>query len=165
MRKTSVVVGFALAAALVVVACSSGPTTYSISGSCGPLGAAFSTVDPHVILLSGPCNLGPAGQYTLDAGLTANIGACGNTPVAISAQWIQGSAYINSTFSGEADVGCTDAGMTDLTQPITVGGTFTYSGGTGSFSDATGTAVADGGVTASATGFTADLGLTGSLTY
>ncbi|MGO8971092.1 MAG: hypothetical protein ACLQDQ_16150 [Myxococcaceae bacterium] len=161
MMKTCVVMGLALAAALVA-ACSSGPTTYTINGSCGPLAAEISSE----ILLSGPCNLGPAGQYTLDAGLAVNIGACGNEPVTIAAQWIQGSSYINSSFTGAAVIGCKpNDGGTDLTQPITVAGVFTYSGGTGTFSDATGTAAVDGGVTASNTGLTATLGLTGTLTY
>jgi hypothetical protein len=165
MRKTHVVLGLAVATALAV-ACSSsssGPTTYAISGTCGPLNAQLVGT---AIALSGPCALGPAGNYTLDAGLLVNLGACGETPVAITADFIQSStALVHSTFSGQAAIPCNDAGSIDITKPIDVGGTFLYSGGTGVFVDATGSADAGGAVTASLSGFTAELALSGSLTY
>jgi hypothetical protein len=165
MRKTHVVLGLTLAAALAV-ACSSsssGPTSYAISGTCGPLAA---TLHGTAIELGGPCDLGPAGAYTLDAGLLVNLGACGDTPVSITADWIQSStALIHSTFTGQADVPCKADGGIDITQPIDVGGTFTYSGGTGTFADATGAADAGGAVTASLAGFTANLALSGTLSY
>jgi hypothetical protein len=164
MKKTHVVLGLTLVTALVV-ACSSssGPTTYAIQGTCGPLPA---TLVGTAIELSGPCGLGPAGNYTIDAGLLVNLGGCGITPVAITADFIQSStALVHSTFAGQADVGCNDAGHTDITQPIAVSGTFIYTGGTGAFVDATGAADAGGSVTASLTGFSANLALSGSLTY
>jgi hypothetical protein len=164
MKKTHVVLGLTLLTALVV-ACSSssGPTTYAISGTCGPLPA---TLVGTAIELTGPCALGPAGNYTIDAGLLVNLGACGNTAVAITADFIQSSsALVHSTFSGQASIPCTESGTIDLTKPIDVGGTFIYSGGTGAFVDATGAADAGGSVTASLTGFSADLALSGSLTY
>jgi hypothetical protein len=164
MRKTHVVLGLAVAAALAV-ACSSssGPTTYAISGTCGPLNAQLNGTS---IELSGPCALGAAGNYTIDAGLLVNLGACGETPVAITADFIQSTtALLHSTFSGQADIPCTDNQTIDFTKPIVVGGTFLYSGGTGVFVDATGAADAGGAVTASLTSFSAELALTGSLTY
>ena len=164
MRKTHVVFGLALAMA-VAVACSSssGPTTYVVAGTCGPLNAMLQGTS---IALSGPCNLGTAGAYTLDAGLLVNLGACGDTPVAITADFIQSSSsLLHSTFSGQADIPCTDAGVINLAEPIDVGGTFTYHGGTGIFVDATGSADAGGAVTASQSGFSAELALTGSLSY
>jgi hypothetical protein len=164
MKKTHVVLGLTLMMALAV-ACSSssGPTTYVISGTCGPLPA---TLVGTAIDLSGPCALGPAGSFTIDAGLLVNLGGCGPTPVSITADFIQSSsALVHSTFNGQANVGCNDAGHTDITQPIAVSGTFVYSGGTGAFDDATGAADAGGAVTASLTGFTANLALSGSLTY
>jgi glycerate kinase len=55
----------------------------------------------------------------------------------------------------------------DFSQPILLGGTFTYDGGTGIFADAVGSAFADGGVALSETTApsTASLSLNGSLTY
>ncbi len=164
MKKTHVVLGLTLVTALVV-ACSSssGPTTFAISGTCGPLPA---TLVGTSIALNGPCALGAAGNYTLDAGLSVNLGTCGNTPVAITADFIQNSsAVLHSSFSGQADVPCNNSGTIDLTKPIVVGGTFIYSGGTGPYVDASGAADAGGAVTAAAAGFTANLALSGSLTY
>jgi hypothetical protein len=164
MKKTHMVLGLTATLALAM-ACSSssGPTTVAISGTCGPLSA---TLNGTAIELAGPCALGPAGNFSIDAGLLVNLGACGDTPVAITADFIQSStALVHSTFSGQADIGCNDAGKTDITQPITVAGTFTYSGGTGIYADATGAADAGGAVTASLTSFTAELALSGSLTY
>ena len=166
MKETSVVVSLALAAALAA-ACSSttltptdaGPQTYVISGTCGPLPVEIT----NPLLLTGPCDLGAAGEYTLDAGLMIQIGHCGATPVQITADWIQGSSVLHSTFVGNAEVPC-DAGVSG-TFPI--GGTFTYAGGTGPFVDATGSADVDGGVaydTNPAIG-PANLTLSGSLTY
>jgi hypothetical protein len=164
MMKTRVVLGLAVATA-VAVACSSsssGPTTYAISGTCGPLNAELVGTS---IALSGPCDLGPAGNYSIDAGLLVNLGACGDTPVSITADFIQSSSsLVHSTFSGQADIPCTN-GTIDLTKPIDVGGTFTYNGGTGTFVGATGSADAGGAVTASLTGFSANLALSGSLSY
>jgi hypothetical protein len=165
MRKTHVVLGLALAGVLAV-ACSSssGPTTFTIAGSCGPLPVTPS----NPLTLTGPCTLGAAGDFTLDAGLAIQIGqACGPTAVGITADWIQGTSAIHSSFTGGANLPCLPDAGTDITQPIPISGTFTYAGGTGGFSDATGTALADGGVTANvAQGtLTAQFSLTGSLTY
>jgi hypothetical protein len=164
MKKTHVVLGLTATLALAM-ACSSssGPTTVAISGTCGPLAA---TLNGTAIELGGPCALGPAGNFTIDAGLLVNLGACGDTPVAITADFIQSSsALVHSAFSGQADIPCNDAGTIDLTKPIVVAGTFSYAGGTGIYSDATGAADAGGAVTASLSGFSAELALTGSLTY
>jgi hypothetical protein len=168
MRKTHVVLGLALAGALAV-ACSSsssGPTTFTVAGTCGPLAAVLGA--GGTIALNGPCNLGAAGDYTIDAGLSVNLALCTGvtgpvtSPVSISAQFIQSStAVLNSSFVGAADITCPLAPQT-----IGVGGTFTFAGGTGPYVDATGTAIADGGVVVSETeGFSATLGLNGSLTY
>lgn len=166
MRMTHVVLGLAAAAALAI-ACtsSSGPMTYVVSGTCDPLNA---TLKGTAIALSGPCNLGAAGDYTLDAGLSVNLATCdGGTyvvinPVAIQAQFIQSSnGTLNASFVGTASISCPLGPET-----IPVAGTFTFAGGTGSYTDATGTAtVVDGGVVVTDTGFSASLGLTGSLTY
>ncbi len=162
MRNTLVVLGLALAGVLAVACSSSGPVTLAITGGCGPLPVAISS---HPTL-SGPCALGAAGDYTLDAGLTIDLGqACGHTSVGITADWIQPSALIHSSFAGGANLPCLPDGGTDITMPIPISGTFTYAGGTGAFSDATGSAVADGGVTASNSGLSAQFTLTGSLTY
>ncbi len=165
MRKTHVVLGLTLALA-VAVACSSssGPVTATISGACGPLPV---TISSH-LTLSGPCTLGSLGDFTLDAGLSIQLGqACGNTPVGITADWNQNGSLIHSTFAGGANLPCTADGGTDITQPIPISGTFTYAGGTAAFSDATGTAFADGGVMANiaAGNLSANFSLAGSLTY
>jgi hypothetical protein len=168
MKTNGMVLGLALAAALAV-ACSSssGPTTFAISGECGPLPVSISAT----LSLHGPCNLGPPGEFSLDAGLQINIGeACGPTPVGITADWFQNGSAIYSSFTGGAQLPCVPDGgtATDLTQPIPFSGTFTYSGGTGAFADATGTAIADGGVIPdfSAGGsLNANFLLSGSLTY
>jgi hypothetical protein len=167
MRKTHVVLGLAFAAALAV-ACSStsGPATFTVEGTCGPLAAVLGA--GGTISLSGPCNLGSAGDYTIDAGLSVNLALCTGvtgpvtSPVSISAQFIQSStAVLNSSFVGAADITCPLGPQT-----IGVGGTFTFAGGTGPYVDATGTAIADGGVVVSDVGgFSATLGLNGSLTY
>jgi len=169
MRKTRRVLGLAIAAALAVgcPSSSSGPTMFAITGECGPLPVTISST----LSLHGPCDLGPPGQFSLDAGLQIDIGQpCGPTPVGITADWIQNGSAIHSTFVGGAELPCVPDGgtATDITQPIPISGVFTYAGGTGPYSDATGTATADGGVTAdfSAGGtLNANFSLTGSLTY
>ena len=166
MTKTRVVLGLMLAA-VVAVACSSssGPTTYAITGGCSDVVVGFAG---RAITLSGPCNLGAAGQYTIGvSSLPVNLGACGPTAVpATNALWTQGTSVLSSTFTGNANIPC-DGGVIDLTQPITLSGAFAYDGGTGPFVDASGIgAVADGGVTTT-TGitFTASLPVSGSLSY
>jgi hypothetical protein len=169
MKTTHVVLGLAAALA-VAVACSSspsGPVQYTIAGACGPLPVVIA----NPLSLTGPCNLGTAGAFTLDAGLAITIGAsCGHTNVGMTADWEQGGSAMHSTFTGGANLPCVmDGGTaTDLTQPIPISGTFTYSGGTGGFSDATGSAFADGGVVANlAAGgsLSASFSLAGSVTY
>lgn len=163
MRTTGVVLGVALAAALVV-ACSSssGPTSYTIAGSCGPLPVTISST----LLLSGPCVLGAPGDFSLDAGLAIDLGqACGPTQVGITADWIQGGSAIHSSFGGSATLPCLPDGGTDITQPIPFTGTFAYLGGTGPYADAVGSATADGGVTASQTGLSAGFSLSGTISY
>ena len=163
MRMTRAVLGLAfVAGAVVACSSSSGPTSYLVSGACDPLSA---TLVGTSIQLTGPCTLGPAGDYTLDAGLLVNLGACGDTPVAITADFIQSAGVLYSTFSGQADIPCKADGGIDLLSPIDVGGTFTYVGGTGPFVDATGSADAGGTVTASLSGFSANLNLSGNLSY
>jgi hypothetical protein len=169
MKTTGVVLGLALAAALAV-ACSSsssGPTVFAVSGECGPLPVTIATP----LQLHGPCNLGPPGEFGLDAGLQIIIGqSCGPTPVGINADWIQGGSVIHSSFTGGAQLPCVPDGgtATDLTQTIPFSGTFIYLGGTGAFSDATGSATADGGVIpdfAAGGSLNASFLLSGSLTY
>jgi hypothetical protein len=168
MKKTHLVLGLAAGLALAV-ACnsSSGPTTLSITGGCSNLGVTFG--QHSTVILDGTCDLGAAGQYTISVpGLPVDLGACGPTTVpATVAVWTEGTAALNSTFAGNAQIPC-DGGIIDLTQPITLSGAFSYDGGTGIFSDASGTGVvADGGVQAAANGlsFTATLPISGSLTY
>jgi hypothetical protein len=165
MRKTRVLLGLGLAAA-AVVACSSssGPTTYVVSGACGPLPVTIA----NPLMLNGPCNLGAAGNYTLAATLQIELGrGCGNTQVGITANWVQGSSEIASTFGGGANLPCLADGGVDLLAPIPISGTFTYDGGTGTFATATGSAFADGGVTAniSTESLNANFSVVGSLTY
>ena len=166
MKKTYLVGGLALAAAVAVVACSSGPTTYTFVGGCNGVTV---TLGAGGVQLSGPCTLGSAGNYTIGvAALQVSIGTCGHTVVPSTvATWTQGSSEINSTFVGAADVPCTDAGVIDLTKVIGLNGLFVYDGGTGTFLSATGAAVvADGGVTTTdGRTFTANLPVAGSLVY
>jgi hypothetical protein len=163
MTKTRLVLGLALAGVLFV-ACSSStaPVTATIAGSCGPLPVNIA----RVLTLSGPCDLGSLGEFTLDAGLSIDLGqACGNTAVGITADYAQNGTVIHSGFTGGANLPCLPDGGTDITMPIPFSGTFTFAGGTGAFSDATGSAFADGGVTATESGLTAQYSLAGSLTY
>ena len=170
MRKTYVVLGATLAAALAV-ACSStplGPVSYVIDGGCPslPVSLVVQSDGGTDVVLNGACNLGPAGAYTLSAALPITIGACGAQAVSISATWTQSStAVLDSTFSGVAVVGCSDAGLIDV-PTIPISGTFTFASGTGVFTDATGSALTDGGVAVGQTAFgPAVLTMTGSLSY
>lgn len=167
MKKTHWVLGLALGLA-VAVACSSsnGPTTLSITGGCSNLAVVLGQSG---VTLSGSCDLGAAGDYTLSVpSLPVDIGACGPTTIPSTvAVWTEGTAALNSTFVGNAAIPC-DGGHIDLTQTITLDGTFSYDGGTGMFADATGTGVVlDGGVQAASNGlsFVANLPVSGSLTY
>jgi len=165
MRKTYVVLGATLATALAV-ACSStplGPVLYIIDGGCPSLPVDLVADN---VTLNGSCNLGQAGAYTLSASLPITIGACGPAPVTISATWTQSSTEVlYSTFSGAAFVGCNGAGNIDVNN-IPLSGIFTFDGGIGQFADATGSAVTDGGVAVSQTGFgPAVLTMAGSLSY
>ncbi len=166
MKKTYLVAGLALAAGAAVVACSSGPTTYSFTGGCTGVTVSLGAGG---VQLSGPCTLGSAGSYTIGvAALPVSIGTCGHTLVPSTiATWTQGSSALYSTFVGAADVPCTDAGVIDLSKVIGLNGLFVYDGGTGTFTTATGAAVvADGGVTTTdGRTFTATLPVAGALTY
>jgi hypothetical protein len=166
MKKTYLVGGLALAAAVTVVACSSGPTTYNFVGGCSGVTVSLGGGG---VQLSGPCTLGSAGNYTIGvAALPVSIGTCGHTLVPSTvATWTQSGSEINSTFVGAADVPCTDAGVIDLTKVIGLNGAFVYDGGTGPFAMAYGgAAVVDGGVsTTDGRTFTANLPVAGSLVY
>jgi len=160
MRKTSVVLGFALAAALAV-ACSSssGPTTYSILGNCTFAGLPIENPIP----VTGPCSLGPAGQFTLNASIGIQLGAQGQVPVDFAADWTQGTSVLHSQFAGYAVV----PPLSELANGVPLVGGFVYDGGTGPFAQAIGAALVDGGVSFSADGksATAQLSLTGALSY
>jgi|GEM_PF-6183719 len=165
MKRTYLVAGLALAAAVAVVACSSGPTTYQIAGGCTGVTVSLGAGGVN---LSGPCTLGTPGTFTLSvASLPVSIGTCGHTLVpSTNAQWTQGSSSLNSTFVGAADIPC-NGNTIDLTRPIGLNGAFVYDGGTGTYASATGAAaVVDGGVsTTNGQTFTANLPLAGTLTY
>ena len=141
-------------AAVAVAACSSS-STYGINGLCGPLTIGSSGT---LITVAGPCALGGAGNFTLAAALDVTLGATGAVPVVADAGFVQGGNILFSRFSGTANVP-----TNPLTTPVTIGGTFTFQGGTGGYSDATGSATADGGVNLGAG--EANLLLNGSVTY
>jgi len=159
MKKTFVVLGFALAAALAVACSSSGPTTYSISGNCTFAGLPIENPIP----VSGPCSLGAAGQFTLNADIAIQLGAQGQVPVVFAADWAQGSSVLHSNFTGYAVV----PPLSQIANGVPLVGGFVYDGGTGPFAQAYGAALVDGGVSfnAAGTSATAQLSLTGALAY
>jgi hypothetical protein len=152
--KTRYVLGLVGAATVVIGACSS-TTTYNIAGLCDPLTVASDPLDSSKLDITGPCNLGPAGDFGLEAVVGFVPGADASVPLSIDAGFVQGGAVLYSTFSGNANIGATF---------VRIGGTFTFNGGTSQFSDATGSAtVTDGGV--DLTTLKASLLLSGSVSY
>jgi hypothetical protein len=139
----------------VALACSSGPTTYAIDGTCGPLTIGNTGV---LITVAGPCTLGAAGSFAIAAALDLPVGApAGPTPISIDAGFVNSNGTLLSRFAGTADIPAA------LTDPIEITGTFTFSGGTNIYADATGSATADGGV--DFVGGSASLKLLGSVSY
>jgi len=153
--KTRYVLGLVGCAAVLAAACSS-KTTYTVNGLCGPLVVASDPVNPALLDISGPCQLGPAGDFSIGAAIGFNAGAVGGVPVAADAGFIQGGAVLFSTFNGTANIASPPTSAS-------IDGTFTFNGGTSQFSDATGSAVADGGIDLIT--FKANLFLNGTVSY
>jgi hypothetical protein len=139
----------------VAIACSSGPTSYAIDGTCGPL--TIGNVGT-LFTVAGPCTLGAAGDFAIAAALDAPLGGPpGPRPVSIDAGFVNSNGTLLSRFAGTADV------PASLSDPIEIAGTFTFSGGTNIYADATGNATADGGV--DLVGGSTSLKLLGSVSY